>query len=184
MDSKEEQQIIERCQHGDEKAFRCVVQSYQRMVFSVSLRMVCNEDAAKDIVQETFIRVWLNIQKYERGKDFKTWIYTIAIRLCLDTLKKDSWEALDSEDETSFKNFVNEQSPDKHLENKELVSIIKVLARNLTPKQRMVFTLICLEHLETQEVERITGLSANKIKSNIYIARRKIKEQLKRLGYE
>jgi len=70
--------IIERCRVGDKTAFRTVVQHYQRMVLSLAFRMLCNEEEAKDLTQETFIRVWLNFPKYDASRSLATWIYTIA----------------------------------------------------------------------------------------------------------
>ena len=61
-----ESEILKRCQRGDKAAFRWVVQSYQRLVFSLALKMLCDEEEAKDIVQETFIRVWQNLESYEQ----------------------------------------------------------------------------------------------------------------------
>jgi RNA polymerase sigma-70 factor (ECF subfamily) len=184
MNSIDEQNIINRCQQGDKNAFRLVVEHYQRMVFSAAIKMLCNEDSAMDIVQETFIRVWLNIRKYDEDHNFRTWIYTIAVRLCFDAMEKSKRVELMPEDEACLKDFVNDQTPGNNLENSELASVIKALARNLSPKQRVVFTLICLENMDVGEVEKITGVNALKIKSNLYVARKTIKEQLKRLGYE
>lgn len=184
MDPYDEQQIIERCQEGDKDAFRWVVNRYQRLVFSVAFKMMCSEDAAKDIVQETFIRVWLNIRKYRNDKSFRTWIYTIAARLCLDALEKSSRQQPMREYEAYLKDFVDNLTPDIILENSELAAAIGILSQGLSPRQREVFTLVCLENMDTQEVIDITGLTAEKIKSNLYVARKTIKKQLKRLGYE
>lgn len=179
-----DEQIIEQCRRGDKNAFRIVVQNYQRLVFSIALKMLCDEDAAKDIVQETFIRIWQNIRNFERGRNFQTWIYTITSRLCLDALEKENRLDPMPEDEACFQDFADEKSPQRMLENKELISVIKTLTNRLSDKQRIVFTLVYLENLETKEVEKITGMDADKIKSNLYVARKTIKEQLKQLGYE
>ena len=79
-----DEDIIVRCQRGEKAAFRGVVQTYQRMVFSLSLKLLCDEEEARDMVQETFIRVWQRIEEYDTRKNFTTWIYTIATRLCMD----------------------------------------------------------------------------------------------------
>ena len=81
-----ESEIISRCQCGDKAAFRWVVEHYQRMLFSLALKMLANEEEAKDVVQETFIRVWKGIRNYDPEKSFATWLYTIGSRLCLDHL--------------------------------------------------------------------------------------------------
>ncbi|MBP5716983.1 MAG: RNA polymerase subunit sigma-70, partial [Bacteroidales bacterium] len=68
--------IIERCRCGDQAAFRAVVQTFQSMVFRLAFRLLCDDDEAKDIVQDTFIRVWLNIGRYDVAQSLRTWIYT------------------------------------------------------------------------------------------------------------
>ena len=60
-----ENDIISRCQQGDREAFRWVVQTHQRMIFSLALKMLCDEEEAKDMVQETFIRVWQSIRSFD-----------------------------------------------------------------------------------------------------------------------
>ena len=83
-----ERDIIIRCQQGDKQAFRWVVQTHQQMVFSLALKMLCDEEEAKDAVQETFIRVWQGIRDFDPQRTFTTWLYTIASHLCLDRLKR------------------------------------------------------------------------------------------------
>ena len=74
--------IIERCRYGDQAAFRTVVQAYQPMVFTLAFRLLCDEDEAKDMVQETMIRVWVSFASFNPRQSLRNWIYTIAIRLC------------------------------------------------------------------------------------------------------
>jgi len=177
-------EIIERCRCGDKSAFRIVVQTYQRMVFALSLRLLCDEEEAKDVVQETMIRVWLNMDKYDPKQRLRTWIYTIATRLTLDRLKQREWTEPMPEEEEYFSQYIAEEETDRQLENRELIAIIRTLVNKLSPKQRLVFTLVHFENLSTAEVTQITDLDADKIKSNLYVARKTIREQLKRLGYE
>lgn len=176
--------IISLCQRGDKTAFRCVVQAYQRMVFSLALKMLANEEDAKDIVQETFIRVWQSIRNYDERRSFTTWLYTIASRLCLDHLKSSHTRKSVASDEEVFRHFASDSNSQRKLENKEWVSIVRVLAEGLSEKQRLVFTLCQLEGLTSQEVEQITELDARQVKSNLYVARQIIRKKMKELGYE
>lgn len=72
-----ENDIISRCQQGDREAFRWVVQTHQRMIFSLALKMLCDEEEAKDMVQETFIRVWQSIRSFDSQR-IATDIYSIS----------------------------------------------------------------------------------------------------------
>lgn len=179
-----ESNIISRCQQGDKEAFRWVVQTYQRMVFSLALKMMCDEEEAKDMVQETFIRVWQSIRSYDPQKTISTWIYTIASRLCIDRLKRANRIVALPEDQLALRRFASENDSQQSLENKEWVSIVRTIADGLSDKQRLVFTLCQLEGLPSAEVEQITGLDAKQVKSNLYVARQTIRKQLKKLGYE
>lgn len=179
-----EHDIISRCQQGDKDAFRWVLQTHQRMIFSLALKMLCDEEEAKDIVQETFIRVWQSIKGFDTQKTFSTWVYTIASRLCIDRLKRARKVVALPEDELVLRRFASDGDEQLSLENKEWVSIVRTLAENLSDKQRLVFTLCQLEGLPSAEVEQITGLDARQMKSNLYVARQTIRKRLNDLGYE
>jgi RNA polymerase sigma-70 factor (ECF subfamily) len=178
-----ESDIIIRCQGGDKDAFRWVVNTYQQMVFSLALKMLCDEDEAKDIVQETFIRVWLSMRDYDTQRTFTTWLYTIASRLCLDRLKRKTHIVVLSGDERVLRRIAGDTDHQRTLENSEWVSIVRLMAAQLSPKQKLVFTLSHLEGLSSEEVEHITGMDARQVKSNLYEAKQKIRKRLKELGY-
>ena len=179
-----ERDIILQCQQGDKEAFRWVVKTHQRMIFSLALKMLCDEEEAKDIVQDTFIRVWQSIRNYDPQKTFSTWVYTIASRLCIDRLKKSSRMVVLPEDEITLRRFASDTDSQQSLENREWVSIVRMIAEGLSDKQRLVFTLCQLEGIPSAEVEQITGLDAKQVKSNLYVARQTIRKRLKELGYE
>ena len=176
--------IILRCQQGDKEAFRWVVQTHQQLIFSLALKMLCDEEEAKDMVQETFIRVWQNIRSYDLRTTFSTWVYTIASRLCIDRLKRARRIVALPDDELALRRFASDGDNQLALENKEWVSIVRTIAGELSDKQRLVFTLCQLEGLSSAEVEQITGLDARQVKSNLYIARQTIRKRLTDLGYE
>ncbi len=177
-------EIITRCQRGDKAAFREVVQSCQRMVFSLSLKMLADEEEAKDVVQETFIRVWQGIRSYDPQKPFRTWLYTIATRLCLDRLKRQKPVVPLPDDERMLHRFASDDNSQRQMENAEWAAIVRLLAEGLSEKQRVAFTLCQLEGLSLQEAEEMTEMDTRQLKSNLYVARQTIRKRLKDLGYE
>lgn len=178
-----EHTILKKCRDGDKASFRWVVQTYQRMVFSLALKMLADEEEAKDVVQDTFIRVWQNLEGYDFQRPFATWLYTIATRLCLDRLRRMHIKPM-PQDETVLRRFADEADTERTLENSEWTSIVRLLAAELSEKQRLVFTLCQLEGLSMAEVERISGIDVGKVKSNLHAARQKIRKRLTELGYE
>ena len=175
--------IIRRCKAGDKAAFRNVVQNCQGMVYSLSLKMLADIEEAKDVVQDTFIKVWQNMASYDDRYSFNTWVYTIASRLCLDRLRKVRPIGPAETDERVFEQVADDNDPERQLESSEWVSVIRVMADGLSGKQKLVFTLSQLEGLDAAQITEITGLDADQIKSNLYAAKKNIRERLIKMGY-
>lgn len=184
MTSETENQILSRCKDGDKTSFRWVVQTYQRRMFSLALKMLADEEEAKDVVQETFIRVWQRLDSFDLQRPFSTWIYTIATRLCLSRLRQKKAVRPTEADEQVLCRYASDTDSHHALENREWVSIVTLMAEGLSSKQRLVFTLCQLEGLPSHEVEQITGMNARQVKSNLYAARQTIRKRLKGLGYD
>lgn len=179
------QSIIRQAAQGSHDAFREIVGEYQNMVFALCMKMLCREEDAEDAVQETFIRIWKHLPRYDATRTtFSTWIYTIATHICLDRLRQRKRLLPLPGDSDILRRVATESNTERQLENKEWAAIVRLLTPSLSAKQQLVFTLILLEGLSTDEVSAITGMSAEKIKSNLYVARQKIQNQLKLLGYE
>jgi RNA polymerase sigma-70 factor, ECF subfamily len=173
-------ELIERSKKNDNRAFRKIVEEYQYMVYTLSFRLLCNEEEARDTVQDTFVKVWLNLNKYNANNKFSTWLYTIVTNLCLDKLKKLKNNFQQNSNDVALLNLVSSENIEQNLINSELGEIISSLTNELTPKQKVVFTLRFLEELEVEEIVIITGLSAEKIKSNLYLARQTIRQKLEK----
>ena len=176
-------EIIRRLKGGDKAAFRFVVESCQQMVYSLSVKMLADTEEARDAVQDTFIKVWQNIAGYDERYSLTTWIYTITTRICLDRLKSFSGRMQTTDDAEVFERIADDPDPERRLLASEWVSVIKVMASELSEKQRLVFTLSQLEDLDTAEIMEITGLDADQIKSNLYAAKKNIRERLIKMGY-
>lgn len=185
MEQRRLNSIIQQCKDGNTEAFRLLVSEYQNMGFSLALKLLCSESYAEDAVQEAFVSVWQNINKYSENKGkFTTWLYTIVYRVCLDKLKHKKSTSPLPIDIAIFQLYVSTPDPEQQLVNSQWVAIVKVLVSELSSKQQTIFTLSVLQNLETEEIEKITGLSAEKIKSNLYVAKQKIKQRLISLGYD
>ena len=171
-------ELIDRSKQHDGNAFRLLIEGHQSMVYSLAYRLLCNEEEAKDAVQETFIKVWLNLKGFDTGRKFSTWLYAIATNLCYDKLKSNKHFSKCLPAETLNEVLSNEDVEKKMIDT-ELGALIATLTEALTPKQKIVFTLSDLEGLESAEIVQITGLSASQIKSNLFLARQSLRTKLK-----
>lgn len=173
------QELINRSKQHDAKAFALLVSEFQGMVFRLAFRLLCNEDETRDMVQETFVKVWLSIDKYDGTFRFSTWIYKIACNTCYDRLRTLQRSPLGySSDMLADNDLSSEEYIEENLSNKELKELILRFTEQLTPKQKLVFVLRDIEELDVAEVVAITGLSAEKIKHNLYQARKQIKMRI------
>lgn len=175
-------ELIVLSRQNDTQAFRKLVEAHQYMVYTLAFRLLCNDEDAKDVVQETFIKVWKHLDSFNTELKFSTWIYSITAHQCYDILKKTKQNSiLRIDDQDRIRAFISNEDMEKTLINAELSQIIIFLTRDLTPKQKLVFTLCDLEGLEVEEIKSITTLSAGKIKSNLYLARQYIRKRIANL---
>ena len=177
--SQPDPDIIDRCRKRDEKAFSLLVEQFQSYAFSLAFRLVLNEDDAKDIVQESFIRVWRHISHFDSSVLFTTWLYKIVTNLCYDNLKsgrRRNNAKLELADNQALLTPGDNISRD--FMNKDLIRKIRQLSKDLTIKQRMVFVLRDLQELSVKEVCKILNLSEGAVKTNLYLARLNIRERI------
>lgn len=184
METETLNSIIRQCQEGSTEAFRQLLKVYGPMVFSVAMKMLNDQQEAEEAVQDTFVRVWQHIRRYDMAKGkLSTWIYAIASRICLDRVRHKPPQTVWTDEEAAWRQYASDASPERQLMDKDWNAIVRVLAARLSAKQKLIFTLCLLEDLSAEEVKDITGMTAEQVKSNLYVARQRITEQLKRLGY-
>ncbi len=177
-----EPELIEECRKGNLHNFRKVVEKTSPMVFSVAFRMLGDEDAARDIVQETMVTIWQKLGKFNTAGSYKTWVYRIAVNKCYDQLRKQKRRNESRYDDQSWALISNHLSEDgiTELENEENAMIINLLTNKLSPKQKAVFILSELEEIPAGEIAEITGLSKSVVKANLYYARKNIESLLQK----
>ena len=176
---KNVQEITDRVKQGDQEAFRILVETYQQYAFNLAFRILQNEEEARDAVQESFIKIWTKICDFRSSQKFTTWLYRIVTNSALDrlrALKRRGQVGLDQIPEMLLSS--NTMRPDRQLDNKEIAQVIRILAGKLSEKQQLVFILRDIEGQTSEEVEQILDLTSNAVKSNLFHARKAIREKL------
>jgi RNA polymerase sigma-70 factor (ECF subfamily) len=176
------QDMIWRSREGDLSAFQQLVEHYQHYAYILAFRLLGNDEDAKDAVQEAFIRVWKHIKNFNLSSKFTTWFYRIVTNLCLDRIKAQKRKNRFFSQGIGQDQLLvptNKKNPEENCINKDLAGTIIRLSEALTPKQHIVFVLRDLQDLDMKEVARISGMSVNSVKSNLFYARRNIRERLR-----
>lgn len=174
------QDNIQTAAAGDHRAFAAIVEQYRQMVWRVALRMLGDPDEAEDAVQETFIRAWKALPGFDRRYSPATWLGTIAARLCCDILRKRSAHRKFEADAAWANAQERVADPESGSIARELEARLLRVTRTLSPMQRTVFILNEIEQLPFEEVRRATGWSAVQLKSNLYLARQKVRKALEK----
>lgn len=170
-------ELIKETVRGNASSFETIVRSYQYYAYTVAFRVLTNDDEAKDVVQECFVKLWKNIGGYNKKVKFTTWMYKIVVNLCYDKLRRRKTE--NERRETIDDDFVSDiDNPEKLLTNREQAEMIKQVSRGLPEKQRMVFVLRDLEELTTEEVSEVLEMSVESVKANLSLARKAIRTKL------
>jgi len=176
------EKIVKQIIKGDQAAFKALIEKYQQYAFSLAFRILCDEDEAKDAVQESFIKIWKSIKKYDQKMKFSTWIYKIVTNSAIDRLrsiKRIGMESMDDATQNSGSNL--NYNPDKEYDNRELAKLIRTISGELPEKQKLVFVMRDIQGMSSIEVENILDIPADTVKSNLYHARKVVKEKLNKI---
>jgi RNA polymerase sigma-70 factor (ECF subfamily) len=176
--------VVARVREGDVEAFGVLVERHHPMVFRLAFRMTGHQQDAEDAVQETFLRAYRHLKRFDPRASFGTWLYRIAANCSLDLLRKRqraaehrvSPESVATEVPEAV--FVDASSPDGLAANAEIQEQVETALGRLTPLERAAFTL---RHLEGQSIEEISttlGVGSNAAKQSIFRAVHKLRQVL------
>ena len=185
-------ELVTRAQTGSEKAYRELLGRYQRPVFSIIYRMIRDREQAEDLAQETFVRVFNNIDRYDPRFKFSSWIFKIATNLTIDHIRRKelntvsidgSRNAVTAEqiEATSITIASDDENPEELLEAKELGEEIEGAIGKLRPEYKAAILLRHVEGREYQEIAEILSLPLGTVKTYIHRGRNELREQLQHL---
>ena len=168
--SEQENNLIEKTLSGDEEAFAEIVKIYLNQIYNFVYRLAGDRDAAEDLTQETFVKAWRNLKKFDQKRNFKTWLFTIAKNTAFDWLKKKKEIPFstfaDEEGESWLENVVDENIlPDEILERSDLAEEMEKIIQKLPPHYRAILLLHYKEDFSLHEIAEIIGELYNTIKS-------------------
>lgn len=187
--------LIALARTGSEKAYRELLDRYQRPVFSLVYRMVRDRELAEDLAQETFVKVFNHLDRFNPKFKFSSWIFKIASNLAIDSLRKKEPDTVSIEgsrhaetaeqiEATQITVESRDENPEEFLEAKELGQEIERAIGELRADYR---TAILLRHVEGrpyEEIAEIMGVPLGTVKTYIHRARSELRETLAHLRIE
>jgi RNA polymerase sigma-70 factor (ECF subfamily) len=176
--------IVAQVLAGDPDAFRVVVERHSRSLFRLAYRMTGNEQDAEEVVQETFLRVYRRLNKFESRSSFSTWLYRIAVNCSLDCSRKrrqhDERQLVPNPELPDPLESLPSTGPsaDRLVMSSEVRKKVEATLNELTEKEKAAFVLRHYEGMSIEEVARAMGLRANAAKNNIFRAVQKLRRAL------
>ncbi|MEO8050782.1 MAG: sigma-70 family RNA polymerase sigma factor [Acidobacteriota bacterium] len=184
----DETELIRAAQRGDSAAFEELVRTYDQSVLRLALNMLRSPEDARDVYQETFLRVFRNLNQFRFDCSFHTWLYRIATNLCLDQLRRrkvrkeeptmvTTAEGTLDRAETARETRVD-GDPLRNLFSGQIRKRVKEALAELTPRERMVFELRHYEGMRLRKIGEVLGTSEEAAKNCLFRATQKMRTAL------
>jgi RNA polymerase sigma-70 factor, ECF subfamily len=186
IEENHDENLVSLIRHGNSVAFGHLVEKHQPYISRIVSRFLFCQEDSREVVQDTFIRIWKHLDDYDGHCRLTTWIYTIAFNLCLDktkALKRRKEDRFPLNYETRADFVVAGMDLESISDHAALGRVIRSLALQLSNIQRLVFVLRDIQDMSVEEVCHFTGFDSGKVKSNLYYARKFIREKLEKGGY-
>ena len=177
--NESESEWLVRAIKGDDEAFARLVELYQKPVYNLCYRMLGTSGDAEDAAQETFLRAYKNLKRYDQKRSFITWLLSIASHYCIDQLRKRRFNAFSMDDESN--NWLEppdpEKGPDAVISEKEKQEQVQMLLDKLSPKDRAAVVMRYWYEYSYEEIAQELSLTVSSVKSRLHRARRELAGQ-------
>ncbi|MDX9753579.1 MAG: sigma-70 family RNA polymerase sigma factor [bacterium] len=168
--------------NGNMRGYNQIVERYQKPLFHFIYRMVRDMEESKDILQETFVRMYKYKERFEEEKSLKSWLYQTANNLCIDYYRKHKpgrVNFFDQQDSTfsalvESSGIERERQPDEVAQDRHLQELVLQAIEQLPKKQKMVMTLRSCKNLSLKEIADVMGCTQQTVGTTLFAARKKL----------
>ncbi len=170
------EELVEKAKRNDEQAFNELIISIQEEMYLIAKSKLRNEDDIADAIQEAILLCYKNIKKLRNNKSFKTWLIKILINECNNIYRRRKKNQISYEEE-NIENYLK-------VEENNFQNIgFDILIRNLKDDEKLILSLYYYSEYSTKEISKILKIKESTIKTKIFRAREKLKNQYKEGGY-
>jgi RNA polymerase sigma-70 factor (ECF subfamily) len=188
-EAEEDRALIARAQAGDMVAFRRLVERHQRRAFAIALSLVRDENDARELVQDAFLRVFKNLGGFQGGSSFFTWLYRIITNLSIDLIRKPGRQTVDLEEgrleqedgadfDLPFISRMDGADPADVVRRREIAARLQTALDALPSYHRAVIVMREIDGLSYEEMAQAMSVSKGTIMSRLFHARQKLQRAL------
>ncbi|HSJ55542.1 MAG TPA: sigma-70 family RNA polymerase sigma factor [Anaerolineae bacterium] len=173
--------LVLRCQRGDRLAVETLILRYQNYVYRLCFLVMRNEQDAEDMTQETFIRAFRALPRFEvrEGKNFEGWLYRIAVNACRSRMRRKWYQVLPWPEPAPTIAGEPEEQPDRLLMQGEARQEMLAAIDALGEKHRLVVILRYYAGLSNEEIAEVLSIPSGTVRSRLHMARKRLKKVLK-----
>lgn len=175
--------LIEQALDGDRDAFSQLMHRYAGAVYGLAYRMLGTAQDAEDASQEIFLRVYMNLNRFDQTRRFSTWLLSIASNYCVDRLRRQRLN-LANLDDVAFTLVSPQRGPEGHSIQREQREAVQQALASIPEGYRLVTILRYWHDLSYQEIAEATGLTESTIKTRLHRARHMIADRLSHMEQE
>jgi RNA polymerase sigma-70 factor (ECF subfamily) len=185
-EAEEDRELIVLAQKGDQAAFRRLVERHQRRAFAIAMGLVRDENDARELVQEAFLRVYRGLGSFQGGSSFFTWLYRIVTNLAIDLMRKPGRrdaelqdnQSIDEDADFPLVSRIDGADPIDVMRRREIAGRIQAALDALPPYHRGVILMREVEGMSYEEMAQAMGVSKGTIMSRLFHARQKLQRAL------
>ncbi|WP_084362035.1 RNA polymerase sigma factor [Robertmurraya korlensis] len=177
---EEEVQWIQEVLGGNKQAYAHIINKYKNQLFATVLRMTKNPQDAQDFVQDAFIKVYHQLDKYEGKGSFSSWIYRVTINHCMDEFRKKSHQIIKGK--VDEERIVNPNHPEVIFLKNEKSRQLERLIATLPEEERLILLLRYVNEMSYSEISELVDTSLSNVRNKIHRAKKKMRETVKREG--
>jgi RNA polymerase sigma-70 factor, ECF subfamily len=182
--------LVKRVRDGDQRAFKLLVERYQRKVYAVALGMLKDKDEAMDVSQEAFVKVYKYLDHFKGDSSFYTWLYRITVNICIDVMRRkgSSGGQMEEFDESIATDLGEARigalgsrlgtNPQKSALRRELAEKIQEALAAVPEKHRAILLLREVEGMSYEDLSRTLDIPKGTVMSRLFHARAKVQKIL------
>ena len=177
--------FVKSARNGDSKAFENLVRLLEKPVYLIAYSIIPDRDEALDIVQDTFFKLYKHLKRIRSEVGFKSYVFRMATNCAIDRKRRLKRKKLSLNDDGTVPASVEQQhlsrseNPERYTEKRELLKIVQSVISQLPPRQKICLILSDINGISKKEIARTLGCPQGTVRSNLHIARLKLRQALK-----